>query len=148
MQLIDSQIEEQEEVLVTEQVSFLMATRSSTKASQLIPCPQYQNMLSQAGIASLIESLDVKPLETPLSILPNMDAPTVSRAMANLDTFLCTVSVEVSSSLARISSSRIAQSVTRRGTKMFIDAYARLRGAINDPINGVRFDVFCWKFFC
>ncbi|KAJ3056818.1 Golgi transport complex subunit 6 [Rhizophlyctis rosea] len=115
MQLIDSQIEEQEEVLVTE---------------------QYQDMLSQAGIASLIESLDVKPPETQLSILPNMDAPSVSRAMANLDTFLCTVSVEVSSSLAKISSSRIAQSVTRRGTKMFIDAYARLYGAVGDPVNG------------
>ncbi|KAJ3028214.1 Golgi transport complex subunit 6 [Rhizophlyctis rosea] len=109
MQLIESQIEEQEEVLVTE---------------------QYQDMLSQAGIAPLIEALESKTPDTPLSSLPNMDPQSVAKAMGTLDDFLCTVSVEVSATLERISSSRIAQGVTRRGTKMFIGAYGRLYEAV------------------
>ncbi|KAJ3296955.1 Golgi transport complex subunit 6 [Borealophlyctis nickersoniae] len=108
VQVIESQIEAQVEVLVQE----------------------------ESGLSHPIHLLDTKPADVPLSSLPGMDAQSIAEAMSRLDTFLCGSTTDVSSSLARVTSSRIARVVGRRGGRLFVEAYRRLAEEVMKAENG------------
>ncbi|KAF9157369.1 hypothetical protein DFQ26_008792, partial [Actinomortierella ambigua] len=72
---------------------------------------------------------------TPLSAVPRMDAVSVTTVLSRLDRFLESVHIDLSSSLAKIVSSRLAKQASRQILRMFSAAYRGLCEAVMDPRN-------------
>ncbi|KAF9586133.1 Golgi transport complex subunit 6 [Lunasporangiospora selenospora] len=100
---------------------------------------QHTALLKQSGIAYLIQALETKDEVTPLSTLPNMDATSVSGVLSNIDHFLGSVHLDLTSRLSKIVSSRLAKTVSSKNVKMFVSAYRQLCEAIEHPLNKYEF---------
>ncbi|KAG0254401.1 Golgi transport complex subunit 6 [Actinomortierella ambigua] len=96
---------------------------------------QHLALLSQSGIAPLVQALELKDESTPLSAVPRMDAVSVTTVLSRLDRFLESVHIDLSSSLAKIVSSRLAKQASRQILRMFSAAYRGLCEAVMDPRN-------------
>ncbi|RKO87918.1 oligomeric Golgi complex subunit 6 [Blyttiomyces helicus] len=115
---IEFQIEAQIEVLVAE---------------------QYASLLQQSGLAPLMLAIEASHDKVPLALVPGMDSRSIADTMTRLDAFFYSVTGEVASTLSRVTSSRLTRRVTKRGFKMFIDAYRRLHTEVMDPANKYEF---------
>ncbi|KAG0368762.1 oligomeric Golgi complex subunit 6 [Gamsiella multidivaricata] len=105
----------------------------------IVVVEQHIVLLKQSGIASLIQAMETKDEKTPLSLVPGMDAATVSTVLSRLDHFLGSVNLDLTSWLSKIVSSRLAKNISTQNVKMFVDAYRRLCRAIEDPKNKYEF---------
>lgn len=101
---------------------------------------QYKDTLLQSGLAPVVEAIEDREGDAPLSTLPQLDGRSIANAMSKLDTFLCSVSMEISPTLAKITSSRLAGSITQRASKMLVETYKSVYEQIVDPANGVCID--------
>ncbi|KAI1318167.1 Golgi transport complex subunit 6 [Mortierella claussenii] len=100
---------------------------------------QHTVLLKQSGIAPLMQALETKDDKTPLSMVPSMDAASITAVLSRLDYFLGAVNLDLTQWLSKIVSSRLAKSISTQNVKMFIDSYRRLCEAIEDPKN-------CYEF--
>jgi len=57
----------------------------------------------------------------------------LQRTMTSLDTFLCSCTVSVATSLSRITSTSVSNQVTKEGWKRFVQAYGKLYQRVRDP---------------
>ncbi|KAI8916853.1 oligomeric Golgi complex subunit 6 [Entophlyctis helioformis] len=117
VQVLESQIDGQVEVLVSE---------------------QYAVILRQSGLSSLVQHMEAAGT-TPLGLARGSDARSVAEAMSRLDIFLVTVTVDVADTLSRISSVQIARRVTQQGFRKFVETYRAMVGKIMDPENKYEF---------
>src|SRR5438128_1819865 len=76
-------------------------------------------------------------LQTPLSLVPNMDTRSLTSALARLDSFLTLADTDA----FRLSGNPklLVKRVNQRVTRMFVEAYRRLTEAIHDPKNRYEF---------
>ncbi|KAF9429135.1 Golgi transport complex subunit 6 [Entomortierella beljakovae] len=100
---------------------------------------QHIVLLRQSGISPLIQAMETKDENTPLSQVPNMDVASVSAVLSKLDHFLGSVNLDLTAWLSKIVSSRLAKTISTQNVKMFVDAYRRLCNAIEDPANMYEF---------
>ncbi|KAK6099385.1 Golgi transport complex subunit 6 [Batrachochytrium dendrobatidis] len=98
---------------------------------------QYSVILSQSGLENLV--MHMETLQPPLAHTRTVDAKAVAEAIAKLDLFLVTVTVDVAETLSRISSVQIARRVSQRGFRKFVDTYRNIVAKIMDPINKYEF---------
>ncbi|KAF9981203.1 Golgi transport complex subunit 6 [Modicella reniformis] len=77
--------------------------------------------------------------QTPLSLIPGMDAASISAILSQLDHFLGSVNLDLTSWLSKIVSSRLAKSIITQNVNMFVDAYRSLCKAVEDPKNKYEF---------
>ncbi|RUS17455.1 oligomeric Golgi complex subunit 6 [Endogone sp. FLAS-F59071] len=117
---------------------------------------QYQTLLRQSGLAKITQALDSKdaetvtlpishfhhfyathaiPCQTPLSTLPGLDGRSLTQILSTLDPFLVSVTVDSSSRLSRLSSSRLLRAANQRAVREFVRAYQRISEAVEDPTN-------------
>lgn len=68
-----------------------------------------------------------------------MDGASITAILARMDHFLGSASLDLSSWLSKIVSSRLAKAISSQNLKMFVDAYRRLCEAIEDPVNQYEF---------
>jgi hypothetical protein len=68
-----------------------------------------------------------------------MDGASITAILARMDHFLGSASLDLSSWLSKIVSSRLAKAISSQNLKMFVDAYRRLCEAIEDPANQYEF---------
>ncbi|KAL2920049.1 Golgi transport complex subunit 6 [Polyrhizophydium stewartii] len=116
VQAIDAQMDAQVEVLVKEQFSVILV---------------------QSGLHALAQQMQAN--QPPLALARGCDAKAVSEALARMDMFLVTVTVDVAETLARISSGLIARRVAQRGFRRFVDAYGDIVARVLDPANKYEF---------
>jgi hypothetical protein len=112
------------------------------EAVTVLVAEQYRSILQHAGISPLMDALlppsgGSDTTDAAISTLPGLDAAAVTGMLSELDVFLCSVTLDISASLQRISSSRIARRVAHGGFTRFLAAYARLHAALMDPGHGV-----------
>ncbi|KAG9067795.1 Golgi transport complex subunit 6 [Linnemannia hyalina] len=100
---------------------------------------QHIVLLKQSGIAPIIQAMETKDEKTPLSSVPGMDAMSISAILSRLDHFLGSVTLDLSSWLSKIVSSRLAKTISTQNVRMFVDAYRRLCQAVEDPKNQYEF---------
>lgn len=100
---------------------------------------QHIVLLKQSGIAPIIQAMETKDEKTPLSLVPGMDAMSISAILSRLDHFLGSVTLDLSSWLSKIVSSRLAKAISTQNVRMFVDAYRRLCQAVEDPKNQYEF---------
>ncbi|KAG0204377.1 Golgi transport complex subunit 6 [Mortierella sp. GBA43] len=111
----------------------------------IVVTEQHAVLLRQSGIAPLIQIIETADdkaritwpalLLTPLSLVPGMEAASISAILSQLDHFLGSVNLDLTSWLSKIVSSRLAKKISTQNVKMFVDAYRRLCQAIEDPKN-------------
>lgn len=63
----------------------------------------------------------------------------ISAILSRLDHFLGSVTLDLSSWLSKIVSSRLAKAISTQNVRMFVDAYRRLCQAVEDPKNQYEF---------
>ncbi|KAI8815398.1 oligomeric complex COG6-domain-containing protein, partial [Cladochytrium replicatum] len=130
---------------------------------EILVVEQYQALLKQSGIALAIETMEENRDQVPLSLLPHMDAHSLTDVFAKFDLFLCSAHLDLAASLSRLVDSNAATAmispslairprsgaepsfgagkssakhqVAIRGLRMFIEAYRRLYDAVMDPAN-------------
>ncbi|KAI9031381.1 oligomeric Golgi complex subunit 6 [Hyaloraphidium curvatum] len=103
-------------------------------ADQLVQ-HEYRSMLVHSGLGGIIQTMDSNTSNIPLALLPNMDHKTISDTMSRLDAYLCSASFDGSPALMKMTSSRIARTISRRAVDMFVEAYRRWHAAARDPKN-------------
>lgn len=123
VEVIETQIEAYVDVLVREQYGFI------TEQSGLMMILEAMKMYQQGSANT----------DSPLSLVTGLDATSLKSALTQFDQFLITVTLDVSSTLARIMSSRVVHVVSQRGFKMFLEAYKKLYEAVMDPSNKYEF---------
>ncbi|KAG0028552.1 Golgi transport complex subunit 6 [Podila clonocystis] len=106
---------------------------------EIVVDEQHMVLLKQSGIAPLVQAMATKDDKTPLSSVPNMDGASITAILARMDHFLGSASLDLSSWLSKIVSSRLAKAISSQNLKMFVDAYRRLCEAIEDPVNQYEF---------
>ncbi|RUS34850.1 oligomeric Golgi complex subunit 6 [Jimgerdemannia flammicorona] len=116
----------------TEARARMLETEIETNLDVLVK-EQYHTLLRQSGLARVIQALDSKDAETPLSTLPGLDSRTLTQTLSTLDAFLISVSVDSSARLSRLSSPRLARGVNQRAVREFVRAYQRISDAVEDP---------------
>ncbi|KAI7873950.1 oligomeric Golgi complex subunit 6 [Mucor mucedo] len=97
---------------------------------------EYQQLLKQAGLTQITEAISTKDPKTPLSSLPNMDAESLTNAMAKFDSFLVLMSADVSPQLEKLSSTQHCQQVQSGAIRLLLDTYREISRQIQDPNNG------------
>ncbi|KAI9268424.1 oligomeric Golgi complex subunit 6 [Helicostylum pulchrum] len=101
-----------------------------------IASEEYHALLKQAGLTEIKEMIATKDDETPLSSLPNMDANSLTNAMAKFDSFLVLISADVSPQLEKLSSTQHCQKVQSGAIRLLLDTYREISSEIQDPKNG------------
>ncbi|KAI8083491.1 oligomeric Golgi complex subunit 6-like protein [Thamnidium elegans] len=101
-----------------------------------IASEEYHELLKQAGLTEIKEVLGTKDYEIPLSSLPNMDATSLTNAMAKFDSFLVLISADVSPQLEKLSSTQHCQKVQSGAIRLLLDTYREISSEIQDPKNG------------
>ncbi|KAJ3155200.1 Golgi transport complex subunit 6 [Geranomyces variabilis] len=92
------------------------------------------DVLVNAEYATVIKESGLEELTGDGVSLAELSADTVRDAMARFEQFLYSGSMEVSSSLSRLSSGRkLASRVTHRAFRMFVDAYREVHRKLVDP---------------
>ncbi|TPX35858.1 hypothetical protein SmJEL517_g01736 [Synchytrium microbalum] len=100
---------------------------------------QYMTLLIKCGLNPIIEEIDKNDDQVVLSRKVTTDALAISQAMTTLDTFLSSGAVDISSDLSRITSSRLARTIMKRGCRQLVATYGRICRAVEDPKNKYEF---------
>lgn len=116
IQTLETQIDEQVDILVNE---------------------QYSVILKQSGLEPLVRHMD--SMQPPFALSKFTDSKAVSDAMAKLGVFLVTVTVDVSETLSRINSVQISRRVSHLGFHRFVEVYRRVYNNIMNPKNKYEF---------
>ncbi|KAJ3275719.1 Golgi transport complex subunit 6 [Terramyces sp. JEL0728] len=98
---------------------------------------QLNTMLEKSGLLGLI--VKMKESEPPYSLLPELETAVISQKLAQLDTYLVNVTLDVSETLYRIKSLDIAKECVRKGSIQFVKEYSWLVNQILDPANKYEF---------
>ncbi|KAI8150320.1 oligomeric Golgi complex subunit 6 [Fennellomyces sp. T-0311] len=109
-------------------------TERTNTLLQGLASEQYRDLLNQSGLSE-IDSAIINKEETPLSKVPNMDTQSISTALANLDSFLITISAGASPQLRKLTNSEHYHQVQDNAIRMLLDAYRRIHVAVEDPKN-------------
>eukprot|EP00158_Paraphelidium_tribonemae_P005241 Partr_v1_DN27240_c1_g1_i4_m39020 putative Component of oligomeric Golgi complex 6 len=100
---------------------------------------EFRRMLSRSGIASMYSHIQMRSIQKdmpPMSRVLEFEGSKVHRILAGpFDTYLCSISLEVSSDLAPIVSPKLADVVAKRCIGKFLGAYREIADAILDPKN-------------
>ncbi|KAG9015159.1 Golgi transport complex subunit 6 [Tulasnella sp. JGI-2019a] len=99
----------------------------------------YAAFLHGSGLKPLIDAIDTKPVDTPLSRLPNASSQAVSTALTQFDTFLSNLDVSSSPRLSLMSVPRLASSIHGDAIKRIGVAYGRVCDAVRKPENKYEF---------
>ncbi|TPX69235.1 hypothetical protein SpCBS45565_g02494 [Spizellomyces sp. 'palustris'] len=83
---------------------------------------EFTSVLKQSGLLSVTRA---EPAD--------ITAPMLQETMAQLDAFLYGATMEISSSLAKLSRRKLAARVTQRAFRMFVEAYRELYTKVTDP---------------
>ncbi|KAI9244465.1 oligomeric Golgi complex subunit 6-like protein [Phascolomyces articulosus] len=102
---------------------------------QELATEQYNDLLKQSGLSEIDNAVSTKDSETPLSKVPNMDTQSLTTTLANLDSFLITISAGASPELRKLTSSEHYHQVQDNAIRMLLDAYRRIHIAVEDPVN-------------
>ncbi|CAG8837418.1 21040_t:CDS:10, partial [Gigaspora margarita] len=94
---------------------------------------QYANLLNQSGLGPIVQIMETKDENTPLSLYPNMDTNSLTNTMARLDSFLSLADTDTFKLQGH--PQPLVKKVNRRVMKMFVEAYRRISDAIKDPKN-------------
>ncbi|KAL1919011.1 uncharacterized protein VTP21DRAFT_2392 [Calcarisporiella thermophila] len=95
----------------------------------------HASLLKQSGLSPMVEALDTKNADTPLSQLPGLDSSSLASILSQLDAFLCTASVDLSFRLSCLAHARLARKTTQHAIRMFLETYRRICEAIENPLN-------------
>ncbi|KAI9359441.1 oligomeric Golgi complex subunit 6 [Pilaira anomala] len=101
-----------------------------------IATEEYHELLKQAGLTEITETIATKDDETPLSSLPNMDTISLTNAMAKFDSFLVLISADLSPQLEKLSSTQHCHQVQSGAIRLLLDTYREISSEIQDPKNG------------
>ncbi|KAG0163844.1 Golgi transport complex subunit 6 [Apophysomyces sp. BC1034] len=101
-----------------------------------IASEHYDELLEQSGLAKIQDALLDKDPKTPLSVVPHMDAESLTAAMSQFDSFLVLISADVSPQLQRLTTSQHCRQVQNGAIHILLDTYRRISKAIDDPKNG------------
>ncbi|CAG8548311.1 1902_t:CDS:2 [Acaulospora colombiana] len=95
---------------------------------------QYARLLRLSGLGPIVQVMETKDEDTPLSLMPNMDTNTLTNVMARLDSSLFFAHNDTLKLPAQL-----AMKVNKRVSKMFVEMYKRISEAIKDPKNRYEF---------
>ncbi|KAI7907855.1 oligomeric Golgi complex subunit 6-like protein [Cokeromyces recurvatus] len=91
---------------------------------------EYNELLQQSGLTQIKEMLATKDPNTPLSSL--MDVQILTNIMAKFDTFLVSISADVSPQLQRLSSSQHCQQVQSNVIRLLLETYREISKEVNN----------------
>ena len=95
---------------------------------------QYASILKQSGLASLIQGVDInKKAGVSLATDEKTNITAIRSAMQHLDTFLASMSSDVTLTLSRIMSAKVVKQISKRGLRRFAETYRKLYDDLMDP---------------
>ncbi|KAJ3028091.1 UNVERIFIED_CONTAM: Golgi transport complex subunit 6 [Siphonaria sp. JEL0065] len=118
VEIIQAQIEDQIQVIIQE---------------------QYQTVLKQSGLGSLIDAMEENLGKVPLAFVPILDPRAISTSMANLDVYLGTAGFDAQTRLSPLLSSQHQERALEGGFSAFMETYTRFHDAVMDPTNKFEF---------
>lgn len=137
MQLLDAAAKS-----VVEQLTSLHVGGSlrlfTERQSEMLPS-QFGNLLKESGIEPIIQAIDKKAVDEPLSHTLEASGRALTSAIRSFDAFLAHVDTLSSPKLALLSSHRLASIVHREALKRVTAAYERLWNAVMDEKNRYEF---------
>ncbi|CAI2179170.1 15482_t:CDS:10 [Funneliformis geosporum] len=98
---------------------------------------QYINLLKQSGLKPIVQAIETKDENTPLSLVHYMDPKSLTNIMARLDSFLSLTDSDTFKLKGH--PKPLVKKVNLRVSKMFIEAYRKVSNAIRDPKNRYEF---------
>ncbi|KAI7850539.1 oligomeric Golgi complex subunit 6-like protein [Circinella umbellata] len=102
---------------------------------QELATEQYRDLLNQSGLSEIEYAVCNNEPDIPLSKVPNMDTQSLTATLANLDSFLITISAGASPELRKLTNSEHYHQVQDNAIRMLLDAYRRIHVAVEDPKN-------------
>ncbi|KAI9473969.1 MAG: oligomeric Golgi complex subunit 6 [Benjaminiella poitrasii] len=91
---------------------------------------EYNELLKQAGLTQLKDTLTTKDPNTPLSSL--MNTQTLTNIMSKFDSFLVFISADLSPELQRLSSSHHCQQVQSSAIRLLLETYRDISKEVHD----------------
>ncbi|RHZ69762.1 hypothetical protein Glove_279g34 [Diversispora epigaea] len=104
----------------------------------LVDC-QYAKLLQHSGLEPIIQVMETKDENIPLSLIQNMDTKSLTNVMARLDSFLSLADNDDDTFKLQGNPTQLVKKVNYRVSKMFVDTYKRISDAIKDPKNKYEF---------
>ncbi|KAI8979432.1 oligomeric Golgi complex subunit 6 [Mycotypha africana] len=101
-----------------------------------IAIEEYNDLLKQAGLTEIKETITNKKSDVPLSSLPRMDVKSITDAMGKFDSFLVLIGADISTRLEKLSSTQHCQQVQSIAIRKLFDTYIEINEAVKDPKNG------------
>ncbi|KDQ13474.1 hypothetical protein BOTBODRAFT_111408 [Botryobasidium botryosum FD-172 SS1] len=106
---------------------------------QILVDEHYALLLQESGLAPIIESINTKPADRPLSHIASADSSSVTSALSNFDAFLSTLDVISSPRLTLLSVPRLVTKVHRAALARIGRAYGTVCEAVKKAENRYEF---------
>ncbi|KAG8901207.1 Golgi transport complex subunit 6 [Tulasnella sp. 403] len=106
---------------------------------QTLVSEHYTLFLQDSGLEPIVEAINSKPPDTPLSRLPQASSQAISAALTQFDTFLSTLDVSSSPQLLLLAVPRLSASIHGDAIHKIGLAYSRVCEAVKNPENRYEF---------
>ncbi|KAG9013500.1 Golgi transport complex subunit 6 [Tulasnella sp. 427] len=95
--------------------------------------------LKESGLEPIVQAMDSKPIDTPLSRLPSASSQALTAALTQFDSFLSTLDPSSSPRLALLSVPRLASSIHTDALHQIGRVYGRICDQVRKPENKYEF---------
>ena len=100
---------------------------------------QYAILLRDSGLGPIVEAIDARTDDSPLSHVPAASPQALQAAIRTFDAFLSTIDVSSSAKLALLSPVRLSSAIHRAALGRLSAAYRRVHERVMDPAERYEF---------